>query len=83
MIYFLINVIRLNTIGAFVFFTPHFLKGFFYSMTQWETIHDRSSHISPVRLVQTKNYSTERGNGIFEGKLEIENLNEVELIACL
>lgn len=52
-------------------------------MTQWETIHDRSSHISPVRLVQTKNYSTERGNGIFEGKLEIEYLNEVELIACL
>ncbi|KAI7877081.1 uncharacterized protein EV154DRAFT_525586 [Mucor mucedo] len=35
-------------------------------MTQWETIHDHSSHISPVRPARIKDYSTDRGNGIFE-----------------
>jgi hypothetical protein len=36
-------------------------------MTEWETIFDKSSHISPVKLVPPKNYSVERGDGIFEG----------------
>jgi hypothetical protein len=38
-------------------------------MTQWETIYDSSSHISQVRLVPPKNYSVERGNGIFDGNI--------------
>lgn len=35
-------------------------------MAHWETIQDRSSYISQVRLVPPKNHSVERGNGIFE-----------------
>ncbi|KAG2229711.1 hypothetical protein INT48_004228 [Thamnidium elegans] len=35
-------------------------------MTQWETIQDRSSHISPTRLSLPKNHSTKRGKDIFD-----------------
>lgn len=37
-------------------------------MAHWETIQDRSSYISQVRIVPPKNHSVERGNGIFEGR---------------
>lgn len=37
-------------------------------MSQWETIRDRSSHISPARLSSPKNHSTKRGKDIFDGK---------------
>ncbi len=47
-------------------------------MTHWETIQDRSAHLSQVKLVPPKNYSVERGNGIFDGKhVTLENNREI------
>ncbi|GAA5795220.1 hypothetical protein HPULCUR_000574 [Helicostylum pulchrum] len=39
-------------------------------MSQWETIQDRSSHISPTKLSSPKNYSTKRGKDIFDAVLK-------------
>ena len=39
-------------------------------MTHWETIHDPYSQVKRVRLVPPRNFSTERGNIIFDGKAE-------------
>ncbi|GAA5814707.1 hypothetical protein MFLAVUS_008206 [Mucor flavus] len=39
-------------------------------MSQWETIQDHSSHISPARLSLPKNHSTKRGKDIFDAVLK-------------
>lgn len=38
-------------------------------MSHWETIQDRSSQVSPARLVYTRNYPSEHDDGIYEGNL--------------
>lgn len=50
-------------------------------MAHWETIQDRSSYISQVRLVPPKNHSVERGNGIFEGK-SVVTIETFLLLTC-
>lgn len=50
-------------------------------MAHWETIQDRSSYISQVRLVPPKNYSVERGNGIFEGR-SVVTIETLLLLTC-
>ncbi|KAI7888527.1 uncharacterized protein EV154DRAFT_604724 [Mucor mucedo] len=35
-------------------------------MSHWETIQDRSSQVSPARLVYTRNYPSEHDDGIYE-----------------
>jgi hypothetical protein len=37
-------------------------------MPQWETILDKSSHISPVKINTPKNHSTDRLEMLFKSK---------------
>lgn len=39
-------------------------------MPQWETILDKSSHISPVKINTPKNHSTDRLEILFKSKID-------------
>lgn len=40
-------------------------------MSNWETIQDKSSHISPVKLTIQRDYSAERVDNMFEGTAQL------------